>query len=240
MKPIEDAKQLKRLTNIIYYLPHEENHDRPTLGYINGEKYSVAIDAGASPAHINVFYSALSETNLPAPEYTVITHWHWDHTFGMCAAQGKTIAHTNTYPKLLDMRSSGDVFSFGDERMRVEYSDAMEIAIALPDILFESSLALNLGNICCHIIKIPSPHSDDSAAVWIPGEKVLILGDATSPDYFNGGVYDMGELSNMIAWLNECDFTTCVLGHCEPLAKSELMEYLLDLADRIAIDDAEG
>lgn len=88
-----------------------------------------------------------------------------------------------------------------------------------------------MGNIHCHSIKIPSPHSDDSVAVWIPEEKVLFLGDATSPDFFNNDIYDMDELNKMIDWLEDCDFETCILGHSEPLSKNELMVYLDELLD---------
>lgn len=145
--------ELNQITEHVYYSPHEERRDRPVLGYIRGGHSSVMVDAGASAAHGNAFYSALSGAGLPMPAYTAITHWHWDHTFGMCAAKGETIAHRNTQPRLLEMRGSEDVFSFGDERMRMEYPDAGNIEIALPDILFESHLVLNIGDIHCHIIK---------------------------------------------------------------------------------------
>lgn len=224
--------ELIKLENNIYYSPHDENRDRPVLGYIHGKHCSAMVDAGASTAHISGFYSALSSAGLPMPEYTAITHWHWDHTFGMCAVKGKTIAHMNTRPKLAEMCNSADVFSYGDNRMRVAYTDGREIVIALPDILFDGCLVLDIGEINCHIIKIPSPHSDDAAAIWIPEEKVLFLGDATSPDYFNGGVYDVAELHKMVVWLEGCDFEVCLLGHSDPLSKAELMEYLHGLRER--------
>lgn len=218
--------ELKQITKHVYYSPHEERRDRPVLGYINGEKYSVIVDAGASAAQANAFSDAFLGSGLTVPEFVVVTHWHWDHTFGMCAVKGKTIAHRNTQAKLVEMRESKDVFSFGDERMCLEHSNAQEIQIVLPDILFETCLVLCLGDIHCHIISIPSPHSDDATAVWIPEEKVLFLGDATSPNYFNGGVYNAKLLHEMICWLENCDFNICILGHSEPLSKTEIMEYL--------------
>ncbi len=224
--------KLNQISDRIYYFPYEQQRDRPNLGHIHGERYSVMVDAGASAAHANEFYHAVSEAVLPIPAYTAITHWHWDHTFGMCAVKGRTISHRNTRPKLIEMRGSADLFSYGDERMRLEYPDAKDIVIVLPDILFESNLVLNMGDIHCHITKIPSPHSDDGAAIWIPEEKVLFLGDAASPDYFNNGVYDAAELHKMTAWLEGCCFETCLLGHSEPLSKSELMKYLHGLKEQ--------
>lgn len=224
---------LQRISNRIYYAPHEQRRDRPLLGYIHGKNYSVMVDAGASAAHLGAVYAALAQAGLPRPAYTVITHWHWDHSFGMCAVSGSTIAHRNTLPKLVEMRESADPFAFGDARMRNEYGNGAEIRIVLPDILFEGSLILPMGDIHGQISKIPSPHSEDGVAVWIPEEKLLFLGDATSPDYFNGGTYEARALHELIAWLESCDFETCLLGHSEPLAKDALMAYLHSLTEQL-------
>lgn len=51
------------------------------LGYIRGERYSLAVDAGNSRRHVEKFYAALDAAELRRPDFTVLTHWHWDHTF---------------------------------------------------------------------------------------------------------------------------------------------------------------
>ena len=38
--------ELKKLSEHIWYMPFEEERDRPNLGYVRGEKMSLAIDAG--------------------------------------------------------------------------------------------------------------------------------------------------------------------------------------------------
>ena len=43
---------LKRLTEHIWYMPFEEERDRPNLGYVKGDHWSLAIDAGHSAAHV--------------------------------------------------------------------------------------------------------------------------------------------------------------------------------------------
>lgn len=221
--------QLKQINDHVFYFPHEQRRDRPVLGYVLGDVFSVAIDAGASADHVNLFYDALSRANLPIPRYTAITHWHWDHTFGMHAVKGETIAHRNTVSKLLEMRESDDVFFYGDDRMRQEYSSPEGITIVLPDILFDDQYMLDLGGIHCQLTKIPSPHSNDATTILVPEHKVLFLGDAISPDYFNNSTYDADDLRKMTAWLEACDFETCLLGHSVPLTKAELMAYLYGL-----------
>ena len=87
---------LNRLTDRIYYLEHEPETDRPMLAYIRGDKWSLAIDAGYSSSHVADFYGAIEAEHLKKPDFTVITHWHYDHTFGMHAVSGVSIAHENS------------------------------------------------------------------------------------------------------------------------------------------------
>ena len=77
--------ELKKLMKNIYYLPHEPEVDRPMLAYVKGEKYSLAVDAGYSFCHVKDFYEAIELNKFRTPDFTVITHWHYDHTFGMHA-----------------------------------------------------------------------------------------------------------------------------------------------------------
>ena len=66
--------ELKRLTEHIWYMPYEEERDRPNLGYVLGKNWSLAIDAGHSAAHVRAFYALLAKENLPLPSLTVLTH----------------------------------------------------------------------------------------------------------------------------------------------------------------------
>ena len=50
------ANMLKRLTDRIYYIPNDSKTDRPVLGLICGDKYSLVVDAGNSPTHANEFW----------------------------------------------------------------------------------------------------------------------------------------------------------------------------------------
>ena len=57
--------ELKQLTGRIWYYPYEQERDRPNLIYIRGDRWSLAVDAGHSDAHIAEFYSALEEAGFP-------------------------------------------------------------------------------------------------------------------------------------------------------------------------------
>ena len=47
--------ELKRLTEHIWYMPFEEERDRPNLGYVKGDSWCLAVDAGHSAAHTGAF-----------------------------------------------------------------------------------------------------------------------------------------------------------------------------------------
>ena len=50
---------LEKLTDRFYFLPHEPEFDRPMLAYVQGDAFSLAIDAGYSASHVKDFYGAL-------------------------------------------------------------------------------------------------------------------------------------------------------------------------------------
>ena len=95
---------LNKLTNRIYFLEHDPEVDRPMLAYLKGDKISLAIDAGYSASHVQDFYRAIEAEQFNKPDFTVITHWHYDHTFGMHAINGISIAYGKTNEFLKDQQ----------------------------------------------------------------------------------------------------------------------------------------
>ena len=66
--------KLMQLTDRIWITSYEPERDRPALGYILGDNFSLAIDAGHSAKHVQEFYNLLREADLPWPRLTVLTH----------------------------------------------------------------------------------------------------------------------------------------------------------------------
>lgn len=232
--------ELQKLSNRIYYLPHEEETDRPVLGYINGDKYSVAIDAGNSSKHVEKFYNELRNANLRLPDYTVITHWHWDHTFGMHAVAGKTISGHLTNEKLKEVSTwqwtdsdmkerleTGKDIEMCDKCIKLEYLNRENIKVITSNIEFSGSLKINLGGIYCDIMEIEAPHSEDSVLIYVPEEETIFVGDADCEDHYNNhGKYDKNKLEKYIELIRTLDFTNYVLGHDKPESREEVINYL--------------
>ena len=226
---------IKKLTNKIYYFPHEVETDRPMIAYIKGKKYSLAIDAGYSEKHIDDFYNSLEKVSLKKPDFTVITHWHYDHTFGMHYIHGISIAHKKTNAFLKEEQKKAyqaqyiDVLKQNDACFEKEYHNETKLNIVLSDIQFEKEIYLNLGEITAHVFHTESPHSEDTVCIYIPEEKALFLGDATSEDFFNNGYMDNMKLQNLIRMIEKTDCIYCILSQTKPLMKQELLYYLYGL-----------
>lgn len=238
---------LKKITNRVYYLPHEEETDRPVLGYIKGDKYSLAIDAGNSKDHVNKFYDSLKQSGFDKPDLTVITHWHWDHTFGMHAIEGKSISCNSTNQKLIEVSKwgwsdedmslrlkTGEDIEFCDKYIKVEYENRNDIKVVTSDIIFDGSMIIDLGGIHCVLMHVVSPHSSDSVLVYIPEERVLFAGDSNCEDFYdNNGEYDKEKLQSFIKTIKEIQFDIYIMSHDNVETKESILGYLQDILSKL-------
>ncbi len=224
--------KLIRLTERVWFYPYEEERDRPNLCYIRGDRWSLAVDAGHSADHTRVFYHALEEEDLPLPQLTVLTHWHWDHTFGMHAVHGLCLANERTNRCLEDfrlrLREEGTAFFFAmHESIRREYAGGRPVVVTTADLVFHKEIILDPGGCPVRVFTADSPHTDDSTLVCIPGERVLIMGDSDSgsfPDWNKDAV-----LSRKLAeTVKKSDTDICLTGHWAPLSAEEVIRDLTD------------
>lgn len=231
---------LKRLTHRIFYLPHEEETDRPALYYIRGDRYSLAVDAGSSDAHRRKFYAALAAAGLRAPDFTAVTHWHWDHSFALHSVPGLTIASAATNEKLravqgwtwtrdaMDAREkSGEDIEFCNACIRLEYPVLSDIRVVPASLSVFDRVKIDLGGVHCLLEHRDSPHSRDALFIYIPEEKTLAAGDAAcEDDYDNAGRYDPHRLRALIEYLESLDFVHFLPGHSAPATKAGELVYL--------------
>ena len=224
--------QLNRLTERIWVYPYEEERDRPNLSYIRGDRWSLAVDAGHSEEHTRAFYQALEAAGLPLPRLTVLTHWHWDHTFGMHAVHGLCLANDRTNAYLHDFRSrlerEGTAFFLAmDGSIRREYENGKPVIVTLADLVYQGAMELDAGNCPICVFQAEAPHTDDSTLVEVPGEKVLILGDST------GGVFpewtvDPALAAKLAETVRKVKPDVCLPGHWTPLSPEDIIQDLLE------------
>ena len=223
--------KLSRISERIWILPFEEERDRPNLGYIRGDRWSIAVDAGHSADHTETFYRALEKEGLPLPSLTVLTHWHWDHTFGMNAVHGLSLANEQTNRYLLKIRdeitqTGREHFLSLDEKIRKEYAGDRPVIVTMADMVFTGEVLPDAGNCHVRIFRSEAPHTDDSTLIYVPGEKVLFLGDAAYgafPTWESDPVLS-GKLAESILPLNA---EICVASHHPAYGKNEVIRYLM-------------
>ena len=157
------------------------------LGYIRGERYSLAVDAGNSRRHVEKFYAALDAAELRRPDFTVLTHWHWDHTFGLHAVDGAAIACEATNEMLCrasrwkwseeamrERLRTGEEIEFCDKHIRAEYPDRKEISVVPAGLVFHGRLSVDLGGVHCVLLQTEAPHERDCVLVHVPEQGYFI------------------------------------------------------------------
>lgn len=222
--------ELYKLNERVYYSAYEDVRDRPSIGYIKGDNYSIAIDAGHSKEHLDEFYDALRAHDLPLPSLTVITHWHWDHSFAMHAINGLSVADKRTDEYLRDFISrrspeyDNDFLNL-DPSIALEYANDKQICVVPADIVYEKELTLNPGGIEVRLFEAVSPHTDDSTLILLPKEKVLFFGDALS-GVFPTWIADEELKAQFIKTIEDLDVDICIGGHWDIFTKESLLKEL--------------
>ncbi len=242
------ASEFVKVTDRIYYFSGEDETDKPFLYYIKGRDYSIAIDAGQSKAHVEQFYAAIEKEGLPLPRYTMITHWHWDHSFGLPYIHGKSISSrltkqqletvvnwTWTIEDMEEREKDGTDIKFVNECIRKVYNDLSLIKVVPTDITVEDRKELDLGDVQIQLFARDSIHSRDAMLVYIPQEKALFVGDADCEDLYNNAEVKLSRVRSYRDLINQFDFAQYYLGHELPDSKDEVDRYLDDL-ERKAMD----
>jgi len=180
-----------RLTENIFYTEPSEATDRPVLAIINGSKRSLMIDGGNSPNHTSAFLKELHGNDLRKPDYIAITHAHFDHIFGLSALDSIIIANRATDEKITEMQklrwddgavaarvSHGQEHEMTATMLKVEMpGDRTGFRICSPDLVYQDELAVDLGDLTCHLEWIGGDHAADSAVIYVPERGIAFIGD---------------------------------------------------------------
>ncbi|MFE7060801.1 MBL fold metallo-hydrolase [Sutcliffiella sp. NPDC057660] len=241
-----------KINSSIYYLSNNDDKERPTLGLICGENYSLVVDAGNSVQHAQEFLKEIEALNVPPVKYLVVTHGHWDHFLGLNEFGATIIVNSRTNQVINDWQG----YSFDDDSLQ-QYVDAgmmtskcMEVIkeempgresfrLKSSDIIFERSLTIDLGNKICVLEAIRSTHSDDSTIIYVPDDKVLFLGDSaygtTTDSLFH---YKQSLLLPMIEDIQKYDATYFLLGHESICDIDEMNLYWEELISTSKVTDS--
>ncbi|MDR6879341.1 MBL fold metallo-hydrolase [Bacillus sp. 3255] len=229
---------IERINQHIWIQHAEHETDRPLLAAIVGERRTLLLDAGNSPAHAAQFRSKLQQNQIPLPEMMVLTHWHWDHTFGMSEWKIPAIANRRTATRLSQLsglswtdESLNELIHLGvinettARHIQLEYSDNRDITIMEPDLLFDSKLTLDLGGVVCELEHIGGDHAEDSCLLFVREDKTIFLGDALGPRIYGGPYrYSSGIFLQLMERILGYSAQTYVESHARPVSASDFHE----------------
>ncbi|WP_262177125.1 MBL fold metallo-hydrolase [Saccharococcus sp. Marseille-Q5394] len=233
-------QKLTKISDRLYYLPPVQVTDRPILGAIVGEEKTVLIDSGNSSQHAKLFIQQLEEIGISA-DLLILTHWHWDHVFGMREIAVPSISCKETYGNIQEMQSlswededldqrveEGTEIPFCADAIKEEFGSERDIQIQLPTIVFENRMTVHVGGVTCEIEHIGGDHSSDSCIVFIPEEKALFLGDCLYANlYAEKWNYTVGKILKLVQQLEKYDAEIYFLSHHPaPLTKEEFNSFL--------------
>lgn len=235
---------LKKISNRVYYMPHVSETDRPTLGLVCGDDYSLIIDSGNSPAHAKDFLELVQSMDIAPAKFVVITHWHWDHIFGMKTMGLPTLSHEDTKKKLkylktlkwddasLDERvETGEEIEFCRDMIKREMPTRDHLELKVPEFTFNGRIEMDLGGITCVVEHVGGVHAQDSCIVYIPDTKVMFLGDCIYQDFYSGDwSYDRDELAILLKKIKKYDADYYLTGHQNPKTYGELWRELDELS----------
>ncbi|PAB61053.1 hypothetical protein CCE28_01080 [Anaeromicrobium sediminis] len=204
---------LKKFSNNIYYMPPVEETDRPILAAIVGDDKVLIVDGGNSTDHAKTFLCQLDNLGIYKKRLLAITHWHWDHVFGIKEMDALTFCHKYTANKIKDMMgldwsdealdervAMGEEIEFCSEKIKAEFKEDRNIELKVPEVIFEKSISIDIGNHICILEHVGGNHSPDSTFIYSTKEKTLFIGDSLFVDIYNGewswtvdGVRRLGE-----------------------------------------------
>ena len=239
------------LTEGLYYSDPVAETDRPLLGLVAGSEGAVIVDAGTSPRHAREFLAAVEElSGIPCAggnkpnqvpiQFQFITHWHWDHIFGMQTIGAPSLAHELTAEKIAELRrlawddtgldqlvETGFLPRFAADCLKAEMPSPAERQLIPIDRTFRSNGHVDLGGITCIFEHIGGSHTDDSSVLYVPERGTLFLGDCVYGRRYNGAYgYRLESLVPMRDRLKRFEANHYLISHEAIHSADELFGYL--------------
>jgi glyoxylase-like metal-dependent hydrolase (beta-lactamase superfamily II) len=182
------------------------------LGLVVGSERALVVDTGATPAQGRALREAVGRvTPLPLTA-AVVTHWHYDHAFGLAAfADLQTIAHESVRARLRSPDAA-------DEAQRLGLSST---DLAMPNRELVVMAALDLGDRQVEVAHLGLGHTDGDLVVVVPDADLLFTGDlleSSGPPSFGPDCFPVewpATLDGIIGLMTAA--TRAVPGHGEPV-----------------------
>jgi glyoxylase-like metal-dependent hydrolase (beta-lactamase superfamily II) len=228
-----------KISKHVYWLPPGAP-DRPSLCAVVGERGTIWLDAGSSPAHAREFLAFLAENGIAKPSHVVLSHSHWDHVFGATELGAYVVAHELTAGYLEELAqmdwsdealerrvASGEASSQHAENVKAELPSPRRVEVAHAGIVFREGVRFELGGVRVEARHVGGDHADDSTVAFVEPDGVLFLGDCLY-EAPSGG-YTVAQAQPLIEAIRSFGAQLHVEGHNESvLSQAELDEVMAE------------
>ena len=200
------------------------------LGLIVGSRRSMLVDTGSSLLQGRALRASLTAVTDKPLAAVVVTHWHYEHAFGLAAfGDVPRIAHESAHIKLSSAEAAAAARRLGVDPEELGQPN-VEIAVAT---------ALDLGDRRVEIAHLGRGHSDGDIVIVVPDADLLFAGDLIR----SAGPASFGPDSVPAEWPGTLDAviglmkatTLAVPGHGQPVDR----EFVFEQRGRIAAQAAE-
>ncbi len=139
-----------------------------TVGLVAGRDAALLIDCGSSPAQGAAVRKSAGETAGVPLLGVVVTHWHFDHAFGLAAfADLESIGHESVPERLRSVEAAAAARELGVD----------PDALAPPRRTLAVATAVELGGRRVEIVHLGRGHTDGDLIVVVPDANIVFAGD---------------------------------------------------------------
>lgn len=204
--------------------------DAVNLGLVVGTDAALLIDTGSSPEHGRAVRASVAAVTDRPLAGAVVTHWHYDHAFGLAAFDDlATIGHESLPDRLGSPEAATEAVRLGlDPR-----------ALAVPNRTIVVATAIDLGGRRVEIAHLGRGHTDGDLVVVVSDADLVFAGDliesAEPPSFGPDSLPDewAGTLDGLIGLMTAT--TVAVPGHGEPVGR----EFVFEQRGEVAMHAAE-
>jgi glyoxylase-like metal-dependent hydrolase (beta-lactamase superfamily II) len=163
-----------------------------TVGLVAGDTGALLVDAGSSPAHGAAIRRAAEQVAGVPLVAVAVTHWHWDHYFGLAAfADLATFGHESLAARLGD----GEVVSLAHAQ------GCSAADLVAPNRPFSLARVVDLGGRRVELVHFGRGHTEGDIVAIVPGANVIFAGDLLE----QSGSPSFGEDCHLKEWPSAVD-----------------------------------
>ena len=223
-----------KVTEVAPGLFFQYHHQESNNAWLVTDEGVLVIDTRQHPKRGEELLAAIRRTTDKPIRWVVNTHAHGDHYFGnsVFKREGATvIAHRDTAGMMehhfpLEMKRRQGYF-------RQQQFDPGEVKLALPDVTFDSKVAITLGGRTVELLYLGAGQNPGDTFVFFPQEKVIFAGGPFSKNSWPNPSFtpSMAQWVELLRKIAAMEATVYLGGHGDIGTKQDVLDEARMLTD---------